>query len=114
MFEGAGGMSDRQSITNARQTRSRLLEGKVAIITGASRGIGATAARVFAQAGARLVLAARSEDNLKLVVEDINANGGEAIAVPTDVAEAASVENLVRRAADSFGRLDVAFNNAGT
>ena len=86
---------------------------KVALITGASQGIGAAAARLFAQAGAAVVLASRSEEELARNVEAIKAGGGEAMAVKTDVADAASVESLVRRTIEAYGRLDVAVNNAG-
>jgi A-factor type gamma-butyrolactone 1'-reductase (1S-forming) len=92
---------------------TRHLEGKVALITGASRGIGAATARLFAQAGAAVVLASRSEEALAHNVEEIKAIGGEAMAVVTDVADAASVENLVKRTVEVYGRLDVAVNNAG-
>ena len=89
------------------------LAGKVALITGASQGIGAATARLFAQAGAAVVLASRSAEELAHNVEEIKANGGEAMAVKTDVADAASVESLVKRTAEAYGRLDVAVNNAG-
>lgn len=89
-----------------------LLDGKVAIVTGASRGIGATAARAFARAGAAVALAARDEDALASVAEHISVASGRALAVPTDVGDAASVERLVDRTVDAYGRLDIAFNNA--
>ena len=89
------------------------LAGKVAIITGASRGIGAAAARTFAAAGATVVLAARDEHALAAVAEDIMSSGGRALAVPTDVGDPASVERLVKQTLDAYGRLDAAFNNAG-
>ena len=91
-----------------------LLDGKVAIITGASRGIGAATARVFRQAGASVVLAARDGDALAGVAAEIEQAGGEALIVPTDVGDPASVEALVRTTLSTFGRLDVAFNNAGS
>lgn len=90
-----------------------MLEGKVTIVTGASRGIGAAAARAFARAGACVALAARDERALASVARDIDAAGGQAVAVPTDVGDSASVERLVRHTVDTFGRLDGAFNNAG-
>ncbi len=92
---------------------TKQLEGKVALITGASRGIGAATARLFAQEGAKVVLASRSEKEMARVVEEIKANGGEAMAVVTDVADAASVATLVKRTVDAYGKLDLAVNNAG-
>lgn len=92
---------------------SGLLEHKVAIITGASRGIGAVAARAFAAAGAAVVLAARDEQALEAVARDIRADDRRAVAVPTDVGDPDSVRRLVERALDVHGRLDAAFNNAG-
>ncbi|QSQ26862.1 glucose 1-dehydrogenase [Pyxidicoccus parkwayensis] len=91
---------------------ARLLEGKVAIVLGASRGIGAATARVFASEGASVVLAARSEDALHGLAEEIGRSGGTALAVRTDLGEAASVEALVKQTVSRFGRLDCAFNNA--
>lgn len=90
-----------------------LLADKVAIITGASRGIGAVAAQTFAAAGAAVVLAARSEPAIAALAQQIRDAGGHALAVPTDVGDAAAVERLVARTLDTFGRLDAAFNNAG-
>jgi NAD(P)-dependent dehydrogenase (short-subunit alcohol dehydrogenase family) len=91
----------------------RRFEGKVALVTGASRGIGEETARRFAAAGARVVLAARTHSDLTRVAGDIVAAGGEALAVETDVTNAASVTRLFERIRQAFGRLDVAFNNAG-
>jgi NADP-dependent 3-hydroxy acid dehydrogenase YdfG len=83
----------------------------VFLITGASSGIGAATARHAARAGHRLVLAARSADRLQSLVDEL---GDErAIAVPCDVTDWADQEALVQRALDAFGRLDVAFANAG-
>ena len=89
-----------------------ILEGRVAIITGASRGIGAATSRAFAAAGAAVALAARDEATLASLADQLVAGGGRAIAVPTDVADPASVERLVDRTVGAFGRLDLAFNNA--
>jgi len=84
----------------------------VFLITGASTGIGAATARHAAEAGYRLVLAARSEDKLTALAEELG--GGErAIAVRCDVTEWSDQEALVKRALDTYGRLDVAFANAG-
>lgn len=88
------------------------LTGRVAIVTGASRGIGAACARALAAAGAAVVLAARSEDALSALADEITAAGGRALAVPTDVAEPASVRRLVERTVQTYGRLDAAVNNA--
>jgi NAD(P)-dependent dehydrogenase (short-subunit alcohol dehydrogenase family) len=91
----------------------RRLEGKIAIITGASRGIGAATARLFSQEGATVVLAARSEAEIARIAGEIQAAGGRALALAIDVGDPASVERLVRQTLDAFGRLDAAFNNAG-
>jgi NAD(P)-dependent dehydrogenase (short-subunit alcohol dehydrogenase family) len=89
-----------------------ILEGRVVIITGASRGIGAATSRAFAAAGAAVALAARDEAALASLADQLLSGGGRAIAVPTDVADPASVERLVDRTVGAFGRLDLAFNNA--
>jgi NAD(P)-dependent dehydrogenase (short-subunit alcohol dehydrogenase family) len=91
-----------------------LLADKVAFITGAGRGIGAAAARLFAAEGARVLLAARTEDQLKAVTEEVRAAGGTADYVVCDLADPASVRAAVDRAVDLYGRLDVAFNNGAT
>jgi NAD(P)-dependent dehydrogenase (short-subunit alcohol dehydrogenase family) len=91
-----------------------MLAGKVAIVTGASRGIGAATAFAFAQSGAKVVLAARDEEALKLVAEQINGAGLVAVSVPTDVTDPHSMERLVDITLEKFHRLDAAFNNAGS
>lgn len=88
-------------------------ENKVAIVTGATSGIGRAAAVAFAQAGAKVVLAGRREAEGAEAVAEIKAAGGEAIFVRTDVASEADSRALVDRALADFGRLDFAFNNAG-
>jgi NAD(P)-dependent dehydrogenase (short-subunit alcohol dehydrogenase family) len=88
------------------------LVGRVAIVTGASRGIGAATAHAFARAGAAVVLAARNEERLEAVASEIAAAGGTALSIPTDITDATSVEKLVERTVGEFGRLDIAFNNA--
>jgi NAD(P)-dependent dehydrogenase (short-subunit alcohol dehydrogenase family) len=90
-----------------------MLAGKVAIVTGASRGIGAAAAFAFARAGAKVVLAARDEEALKRVTSRINETGSVAVSMPTDVTDPRFVEKLVGLALEKFHRLDAAFNNAG-
>lgn len=85
---------------------------RVALIAGASRGIGADTAKAFARAGYAVVLGARDTDALGLVVKDIEAAGGRAVAAATDVGDANSMRALVQLGVDTFGRLDAAFNNA--
>jgi NAD(P)-dependent dehydrogenase (short-subunit alcohol dehydrogenase family) len=87
-------------------------EGKVALVAGASRGIGAATAQAFAAAGAAVVLGARDIAALEAVAGGIVAGGGRAIAVRADVTDVDSVRDLVGRAVTGYGRLDMAFNNA--
>jgi NAD(P)-dependent dehydrogenase (short-subunit alcohol dehydrogenase family) len=93
-------------------TDRRPFAGKVALVAGASRGIGAVTAGAFADAGAAVVLAARDAQALGEVADGIRERGGQALAVRTDVTDAAAVEHLVDRAVEAYGRLDAAFNNA--
>jgi NAD(P)-dependent dehydrogenase (short-subunit alcohol dehydrogenase family) len=90
-----------------------LLTGKVVFITGASRGIGAAAARLFASEGAAVVLAARSTDALDRIAKEIRADGGAADAVTLDLADRASIRAAIDRVEELHGRLDGAFNNGG-
>ncbi|MCV0396177.1 MAG: SDR family oxidoreductase [Rhizobiaceae bacterium] len=89
------------------------LEGRTIIITGASSGIGAAAAQLFAAEGANLVLGARRAAELETVAHGIRQRGGEAVVLPGDVRDEAYAEALVALAAERFGGLDGAFNNAG-
>jgi NAD(P)-dependent dehydrogenase (short-subunit alcohol dehydrogenase family) len=89
----------------------RGLEGKVAVVTGGSSGIGLATARAFAEAGAKVVIA-DVEDGTK-VVDDIKMAGGDAIFVRTDVSKAQDVQALVSATVQTYGRLDFAVNNAG-
>jgi NAD(P)-dependent dehydrogenase (short-subunit alcohol dehydrogenase family) len=91
-----------------------LLTGKVVFITGASRGIGAAAARLFAREGAAVVLAARNTAALETVVDQVRADGGVADAVPLDLADPESIRAAVARVDQLHGRLDGAFNNGAT
>ena len=101
-----------QAFSQSAAIPRELLAGKVAIITGASRGIGAASARVFAAAGATVVLAARNAQALEALAAEIRDAGGQALAIATDVGDPAAVERLVQRTLDAFERLDAAFNNA--
>ncbi len=89
------------------------LQGQVAIITGAGRGIGRAIALAYAREGAKVALAARSEADLDESVAAVAEAGGEAIAVRTDVTSQMATERLARRAVERFGRIDVLVNNAG-
>ena len=90
------------------------LTGKVAIVTGASRGIGAAIAHAFAQAGAQVVLASRKQEPLDAVAAEIRAAGGTATAVAAHTGDDAAVEALVARAVDEYGGVDILVNNAAT
>jgi 7-alpha-hydroxysteroid dehydrogenase len=89
------------------------LPGKVAIVTGAGRGIGAQTARTYAEAGADLVLAARTKEQLDLVAEEIRGLGRRTLVIPCDVNENEAVEDIVTQTMNEFGRIDVVVNNAG-
>jgi len=89
------------------------LANKVAVITGAGSGIGRESALLFAREGARVVVADVNDDAGQAVVEELRAAGGEAVYVRADVSKGADAEGMVRAAEESFGRLDVLFNNAG-
>lgn len=91
---------------------ARVLEGKIALVVGASRGIGAAIAVAMARAGAHVVLAARDETQLSSRVGAITAAGGRAVAVAVDVTREGSVRELLAQVRSRFGRLDVAVNNA--
>jgi len=89
------------------------IDGKVAIITGASSGIGKATAILFAQEGAKVVVADISDELGEETVKLINESGGKAIFVHTDVSKAEDVKNLIKTAVYTYGRLDIIFNNAG-
>jgi NAD(P)-dependent dehydrogenase (short-subunit alcohol dehydrogenase family) len=89
------------------------MKGKVALVTGASSGIGKATAEAFAAKGAHVVVAARRKEELDTLVASIEAKGGKASAVKTNVSVAKSVEQMVAHAIEVFGRLDYAINNAG-
>ena len=89
------------------------LDGEVAVITGAGRGIGEGIAKVFAEAGAHVVLAARRTHEIERVAEEINAANGSALAVTCDVTDSAAVKTLAETAVKHFGKLNIWVNNAG-
>jgi len=96
------------------------MEGKIAIVTGSSRGIGKAIAKAYAQEGATVVVAARTDQSegrlpgtIGQTVDEIAATGGRAIAIRTDIGDEGSVEAMVKQTMDKFGRIDVLFNNAG-
>lgn len=91
----------------------RRVTGTTAVITGATSGIGRDTALEFARAGAKVVIAGRREERLRELASEIEAKGGEALAVRSDVSDEASVNELVGRAVDRFGRIDTLVNNAG-
>ena len=92
---------------------SNNIEGKVVVITGASSGLGEAAARLLSAQGARVVLGARRVDRIQSLANELAANGGKALAVPTDVTDRAQVQRLVDDAVRKFGTIDVMLNNAG-
>ena len=89
------------------------LDGRVAIVTGAGKGIGAGIARAFAEAGAEVALGARTESDLRAVADEIAALGRRALVVPTDVLEFEQLQQLADRTLVEYGRIDVLVNNAG-
>jgi NADP-dependent 3-hydroxy acid dehydrogenase YdfG len=89
------------------------IAGKVVVITGASSGMGEATARYLADRGAVVVLGARRVDRLNTLVDEITKRGGKALALATDVTDAAQVQRLVDAAVERFGRIDVMLNNAG-
>ena len=89
------------------------LDGKIAIVTGAGRGLGKAMAKALAQAGAELVCAARTPTQIDETVQEIHAAGGRALAVRTDVTDSAQVNHLVDACIDAYGKLDIMVANAG-
>lgn len=89
------------------------LKGKVVIITGASSGFGASAAKMFAQEGCRVVLAARRLEKLEEMANEIRTMGTEALPVSVDVSQPVQIDAMVKSTMDAYGRIDVLFNNAG-
>lgn len=90
------------------------LDGRVAIITGASKGIGASIAQTFATNGAKVIVSSRKQAAVDEVVAEIQAAGGEALAVAAHVGDTQALENLVKLAIEHYGRIDILVNNAAT
>jgi NADP-dependent 3-hydroxy acid dehydrogenase YdfG len=89
------------------------LKEKVVLITGASSGFGAAAAKRFVQEGCKIVLAARRIDRLEEMANEIKARGGDSLPIAVDVTQPAQIDALVNTAVDYYGRIDILFNNAG-
>lgn len=89
------------------------LEGKVALVTGASRGIGRAVALGFAEAGADVAVAARTEEDLQTLAKEIDSIGRKALVVPTDVRDRDAIQSMVDRTVEGLGKLDILVNNAG-
>ena len=89
------------------------LDDRVAVVTGASSGLGVAFARAFAEAGADVVLAARRPDRLQQTAASVRATGRSALCVPTDIADPAQVQHMVEAAMTQFGKIDTLINNAG-
>ena len=90
------------------------LEGKVAVVTGASKGIGKAIAVALADAGAKIVLAARTRQTVEQVAAELRETGADVIAVPTDVTDVDNVQNLIQRTLGTYQNLDILVNNAGS
>ncbi|WP_229689141.1 SDR family oxidoreductase [Puia dinghuensis] len=89
------------------------IEGKVVVITGASSGLGEATARMLSAEGATVVLGARRAERIQALADQLNKNGGKALALTTDVTDVAQVKKLVDSAVEKYGRVDVMVNNAG-
>ncbi len=89
------------------------LKGKVAIITGARRGMGKSHALLFAKAGAKVAVSDISQEECQLVVDEIKKNEGEAMAIKCDVTKRSEIEEMVKKTIDEWGKVDILVNNAG-
>ncbi len=100
-------------MTGAEARDTRTLEGETAIVTGGGRGIGRAIALALSREGATVVVASRSADEIERTKTEIEAEGGKALAIATDVTSRTAVEGLVERARKATGRIDIVVNNAG-
>ncbi|EME5141342.1 SDR family NAD(P)-dependent oxidoreductase [Pseudomonas aeruginosa] len=100
-------------VSSTQYAALRRLNGKVALVTGGGTGIGRAAALAYAREGARVVLAGRRKAEIESVAHEITTAGGQALAVPADVAQEEEVRRLIGTVIEHYGQLDVAFNNAG-
>src|SRR5206468_10670253 len=108
------GLTCQQNNTNIMNTNTKKLDGKVAVVTGASKGIGAAIAKHFGAEGAAVVVNyASSKEGADRVVDEITKRGGKAIAVQASVARKADVERLFSATKKAFGKIDILVNNAG-
>ncbi len=89
------------------------LKDKVAIVTGGAGGIGASIARAFSEAEAKVVVSSRNQENIAKVAADLKASGGESLAVAADVTIPERVDNMIAQTVNAFGRVDILVNNAG-
>src|SRR4051794_37189445 len=106
------GCVDRGSHGRRSSGMAKQMGGAVVVVTGASSGVGRACARAFGARGARVALIARNEDALKAAADEIRREGGTAMVLPLDVADAASVEDAAARVQAEWGRIDVWVNNA--
>lgn len=116
----ASSVHDKKSAINAEESQGGtkvmkgLLFGKIAIITGSSRGIGKGCAEVFIEQGAKVVINGRDEDVCRETYQDITKNGGDAIICPADITNKEEVNKMISDTIDAFGHIDIVINNAGT
>src|SRR5690348_15853479 len=113
-WQESGARSVDHDVTNSTHTDSNpSLTGRVAVVTGASSGIGAATAKRLAASGAKVALLARRADRLSTLVNEIQQSVGTALAVPVDVSDADAVRAAADRVANELGTVDLLFNNAG-